>query len=104
TYPILVHGIPISFETCDSDDIAALLDENRHLVHPSMLQHAEFISHSPQSNKKTHTSLLLYLTSLNAANECIKQHIAYHGCLPSTVQFICYPLQCYNCHHFSHVA
>ncbi|KAF8583137.1 hypothetical protein K439DRAFT_1617699 [Ramaria rubella] len=28
TYPILVHGIPISFETCDSDDIAALLDEN----------------------------------------------------------------------------
>ncbi|KAF8574396.1 hypothetical protein K439DRAFT_1319617, partial [Ramaria rubella] len=105
TYPILVHGIPTSFETSrDSDDIAALLDENCHLVHPSMLQHAEFISWSPQSDKKTHTSLILYLTSLNAANDCIKQHISYCGCLHSMVQFICYPPQCYNCHHFSHFA
>ncbi|KAF8580297.1 hypothetical protein K439DRAFT_1357325, partial [Ramaria rubella] len=123
TYPILVHGIPTSFETSrDSDDIVTLLDENCHLIHPSMLsstlqcshppfnalihpsmlQNVEFISHSPQSVKKAHSSLLLYLTSPNAANDCIKRHITFNRCLHTTVKFIRYPLQCYNCYCFGH--
>ncbi|KAF8579210.1 hypothetical protein K439DRAFT_1261864, partial [Ramaria rubella] len=47
---------------------------------------------------------ILYLTSPNAANDCIKQHITFNQCLHTTVQFICHPLQCYNCYHFGHFA
>ena len=79
TYPIVIHGILVSFDpSCDSDDIATLLDENHHLLgHPSMLQHAEFISCTPNHNlSKAHTSLILYLTNPHAANDCITQHVA----------------------------
>ena len=51
TYPIIVHGIPASFETsCDSKYVASLLGVNPTLImHLSALQHAEFLTHT--SNK-----------------------------------------------------
>ena len=106
-YPIIVHGIPVSFDPArDSGDIAALLEENCHLLgHPSALQHAEFISRAPDRNhSKTHSSLVLYLTSPHAANDCITQHIALSGRLHSTAQFFRHPPQCYKCFQFSHFA
>ena len=105
TYPIIIHGILVSFDTShDSDDIATLLDKNHHLLgHLSTLQHAEFISHTPNHNpSKAHTSLVLYLTNPRATNDCITQHVALHGCLHPTARFYHHPLQCYNCFCFGH--
>ena len=67
TFPVLVHGMPTNFDPSrSSDDIRHLIVQNNHLVtHPSVLQHAEFLS-QPRTGTafqhKTHGSLILYLT------------------------------------------
>ena len=107
TYPIIVHGIPTSFDPSrDSDDITAFLEENHRLFdHPSALQHAEFISRAlDHSRSKAHSSLILYLTDPRAANACITQHIAFRGQLHATARFHRHPPQCYNCLCFGHFA
>ena len=104
TYPIIIHGIPVSFDPSHDNDDITLLDENHHqLGHLSILQHAEFISYTPNCNpSKAHTSLVLYLTNPHATNDYITQHVALCGCLHPTAQFYHHPPQYCNCFHFGH--
>ncbi|KAF8573702.1 hypothetical protein K439DRAFT_1320373, partial [Ramaria rubella] len=109
TYPVLVHGIPSTFDPSrHSSDIATLLNNNEIIIpHPSSLQHAEFLSPSSRHNTtppKSHRSLILYFTDPHVANNCITRHIALYGRLLPTLKFTRRPPQCYNCHCFGHFA
>ena len=47
TYPVVVHGIPTAFNmSCNGQDITInLISNNTNIItHPSMLQHAEFLT------------------------------------------------------------
>ena len=90
TFPVLVHGMLTNFNPShSSDDIRHLILQNNHLVtHPSVLQHAKFLSQpcaAPQH--KTHGSLILYLTDAKVTDNCIAHHIAYRGRLLQTIKF-----------------
>jgi hypothetical protein len=108
TYPILVHGIPFSFDPSrDGDDVRHLITQNGHLIpHPSALQRAEFLPfrNHTASPCKAHGSLVIHFTEAQAANDCITHYIAYQGRLLPTVKFTRRPPQCYNCHSFGHLA
>ena len=107
TFPVLMHGVLTSFDPShDSNNICHLIAQNNHLItHPLILQHTEFLPRPCAASQcKTCGSLILYLTNAKAANDCITHHIVYQGCLLPTVKFTCRPLQCYNCHLFSHFA
>ena len=109
TYPVIIHGFPTEFDPSrDSEDISNLLDCNSDLIlHPSALQHAEFISRRSLDTiraTKTHSSLILYFTDLDIANNCINKQIVYDGSMYRTAKFVRRPPQCYNCHRYGHFA
>ncbi|KAF8576149.1 hypothetical protein K439DRAFT_1320804, partial [Ramaria rubella] len=108
TYLVLVHGIPSNFDPSrHSRDITIPLNQNEIIIpHPSSLQHAEFLSPPSCNNttQKSHCSLILYFTDPHIANNCITQHITFHGRLLSMLKFTHRLLQCYNCHQFGHFA
>src|SRR6266481_2468686 len=56
TYPVLVHGIPATFDTShDSQDVATLLSRNMNIItHPSALQHTEFLSCAQTQDQSLH--------------------------------------------------
>ena len=105
-YPILVHGMPTDFDPShNGDDIHHFIAQNDHLItHPSAFQHAKFLrsQHHATSLHKTRGSLVIYLTEVQAANDCIIHHVAYQGWILPTVKFTRWLLQCYNCHCFRH--
>ena len=75
TYPVLVHGIPTTFNTShDGWDVTVnLISYNSNIItQSSALQHVEFLTcmHS-QMPHKTHGSLILHFTDPTVANNCI---------------------------------
>ena len=107
TYPVLVHGIPTSFDPLNgSDDVHHLISQNDHLiVCPLVLQHTEFLSWTHAASQcKSWGSLIMYLTDAQITNDCIVHHIAYWSRLLLTVKFTCHPPQCYKCHRFGHLS
>ena len=107
TYPVLVHGVPTSFDrSCDSSDIHTLLDTSLDIItHPCSLQHAEFLIHNPSHLRhKAHSSVILHFTDPDAANSCIAHQVSLHGRLLRTVKFIWRPPSCYHCHQLGHFA
>ena len=107
TYPVLIHGVPTSFDTShDSPDINALLDVNLDIIpHPSTLQHVEFLIRNPgRLQHKTHSSVVLHFMDPTVANDCIAHQVSLHGRLRSMVKFIQHPPRCYSCHQLGHFA
>ena len=107
TYPVLIHGVPTSFDTLhNSPDINALCDANLDIIlHPSTLQHAEFLICNPSHlQHKTHSSVVLHFMDPMVTNNCIAHQVSLHGQLLSTVKFIWHPPRCYSCHQLGHFA
>ena len=107
TYPVLIHGMPTSFDTShDSPNINALLDVNLDIIlHPSTLQHVEFLICNPGClQHKTHSSVVLHFMDPTVANDCIAHQVSLHGQLLSMVKFIRHPPRCYSCHQLGHFA
>ena len=106
-YPVLVHGVPVSFDTSrDGKDVNdELINYNTDIMAcPVALWSVEFLggnnSHLPQT---THSSLILNFTDPTIANMCISCHVALHGSLLPTVKFVHRPPCCFNCHHTGHI-
>ena len=107
TYPILVHGIPISFNMSrTSRDTADLIDSNTDTIsQPLALQCMEMlVPKCCSASQSTHGSLIIHFTDLEMADNCIDWHIAFRGRLLPTLKFMPHPLQCYNCHCMGHTA
>ena len=91
TYPVLIYGIPASFDTShNSLEIHTLLGANSGIIlHLSSLQQAEFLIHSPdQLHQKMHSSIVLHFTDLIAVNECIANQVSFWRQLCPTTKFI----------------
>ena len=85
------------------------LDYNADIIlHPSSLQSAEFISRKTpedfQAQHKKHSSLVLYFTDRETANQCIERQISYLGTLYRTARFVRRPPRCFKCNRFGHFA
>ena len=106
TYPILAHGLPVSFDPArNSQDVHVIISYNNHIItHSATLQHVDFLHclHS-SSQAKLHTSFVLYFTNPKIAKNCIAHWLAFQGCLLSTAKFVQKPPQCYNCHCNGHL-
>ena len=74
TYPILVHGIPASFDiSLKGEDITNLIEQNTNAItHPPALQRAELlVRNSGNAPRGLHSSLILHFDDPVIANNCI---------------------------------
>ena len=74
TYPILVHGVPVSFDiSLKGEDIADLIEQNTDAItHPPALQRAELlVRNSSNAPHRLHRSLILHFDDPVIANNCI---------------------------------
>ena len=108
TYPVLVHGVPTSFNTSrDSKDVVEeLIGENSDIItHPAAFQSTKFLGNTHgRMHQKVHGSLVIYFSDPTIANACINCHIALYGGLLPVVKFVHRPPCCFNCHRTSHLA
>ena len=92
TYPVLIHGVPTSFDmSCDSEDINELLigDNMDIITHPAALQSAKFLDNThSRMHQKAHGSLVVHFSDATIANTCINHHIALYGGLLPIANFM----------------
>ena len=95
TYPVIVHGIPTSFDTSwDSKDILEhLIDYNSDIFeHPSAILGTKFLGGKRgRASLKAHGSLILHLTDPTIVHMCIDCRIAFDGGLLPASKFVCCP-------------
>ena len=77
TYPVLVHGVPTSFNTSrDSEDIVKeLIGKNSDIItHPAALQSTKFLGNTHgRMHQKAHGSLVIYFSDPTIVNACVNR-------------------------------
>ena len=107
TYPILIHGVPTSFNMLrDGSDInLGLIEDNSEIItRSSALRNVKFLGpNGGQVPQKTHGLLVLYFTDPVIVNACIDRQVMLHGGLLPAVKFVSHPPRCFKCHHTGHI-
>ena len=94
TYPILVHGMPSTFDTSiNGEDVADITDSNDEFIeHPSVIQHVKFLPHKrTQAASRENRVLIIRFTDPTTANCCINCHIIFWGRLLPAVKYVHHP-------------
>lgn len=113
SYRVVVHGVPtdFKFDTDGSREAAleAIVRENAYLGDPKYavdkLENLQWMSRkSSPPPGKSYSSLVLFFKESASANNAIENGIALNGRLLRAERFRSLPTQCYNCHHFGHIA
>ncbi|KAG0145934.1 hypothetical protein CROQUDRAFT_93261 [Cronartium quercuum f. sp. fusiforme G11] len=82
--PIIVHGIPTSFNPDNLTHIQKLMDENVGVL--DTLQRVVWANQKSLDGKKTHSSLIIHLTDLKAANYAIHNWVLYARPVPTVLE------------------
>ncbi|KAG0138933.1 hypothetical protein CROQUDRAFT_20307, partial [Cronartium quercuum f. sp. fusiforme G11] len=98
-FPIIVHGIPTSFNPNNTSHIQKLMDENTGVL--DTLQRVLWANQKALDGTKTHSSLIIHLTDPKAANYAIRNRVSY-GDLKRTERSYRRILQCHKCQDFGH--
>lgn len=101
-YPVIVLGIPTTFDTTNHRHTRALIDEN-HGVLDSTTKMIWATKFSIQSGKPF-SSIIIYLTDPEAANQAIRNQVCIKHLLKVTEKSTKRVKQCYQCLYFGHFA
>ena len=99
TYPVLVHGMPSTFDmSINGKDVADIINSNDEFIeHSSVIQHVKFLPHKrTQAASIENHVLIICFTDPTTANCCINCHIIFWGRLLPAVKYVHHPLQCYS--------
>ncbi|KAG0143536.1 hypothetical protein CROQUDRAFT_20389, partial [Cronartium quercuum f. sp. fusiforme G11] len=92
---IIVHGVPLVFDTSNPTYLKTLMGENVDVL--DSLQRVIWANQvSTCDPKKTHSSIIIHLMNPLQANIAIHNKVSVDGC---SYQWV---LQCYKCHDFGH--
>ncbi|OSC97853.1 hypothetical protein PYCCODRAFT_1345556, partial [Trametes coccinea BRFM310] len=111
SYRVVVHGVPTSlrFDTdIHFEETARTIIRENSFLHDSpctvnVISQMQWLPRRPPSHK-THSSMVLFLETVEDANLAIENGIAINGRLLRTERFRSFPTQCFNCHRFGHIA
>lgn len=101
-YPIIIHGIPTTFDPSSQAHTHDFIEEN-HGVLDTMTRIVWANKFSIESNKPF-SSLIVYLTDPAAANQAITNRVCFRHMLKVTEKSTKRIKQCYNCLDFGHYA
>lgn len=101
-YPIIVHGVPTSFNPHNCEHVHNFLEDN-HGVLDSSIKLVWANKYSIESGKPF-SSLIIHLTDPTAANAAIRNRICFKHVLKVTERSTKRVKQCYQCLDYGHFA
>lgn len=101
-YPIIVHGLPTTFDPQSKTHLHDFMEEN-HGVLDTATRMIWANKHSIESGKPF-SSLIIHLTDPTAANNAIRNRICFKHVLKVTERSTKRVRQCYKCLDFGHFA
>lgn len=102
TYPIIVHGIPTSFDITRNPAVAEFQNDNPEAM--SSLQSLNWANQVSIREGKPFSSLIIHLSDPNEANLAIQNKIAFQSVLKLAEISTRRVVQCYSCMAFGHLA
>jgi hypothetical protein len=97
----VVHHVPTGHNL--DTLMERLLKVNGTVIDPDDILSAHWLTRKPMNKPKCHSSLVLQILCKEAANACIKSHLALDGYLHWVERYRSRPVQCFNCYHYSHL-
>jgi hypothetical protein len=107
-YAVICHRMPATFNPSSKTDVDMLKKENPTILSNSTVKKVVWAKSSrvnPAGKaQKQHSSLIIHLTSKEAANTAIKKSIVYQGQRLVTEKSRRSIIQCHQCQRFGHTA
>jgi hypothetical protein len=101
TFPVIVHSVPISFTPLNKSSVSELCKEND--IDPKIVHTVRWLG-SPESNKKSHGSLIINLLDKNIAQKVERGGLFYKFLFLRGAHYKKSPLQCFQCLEVGHTA
>ena len=95
TYPVLVHGVPTTFDMlCNGWDIPHLINTNTNIItHPLSVQHTEFLAGTCEQLPQKTQPLIIYFMDPIVVNSCIAHQISFYRQLHPVTRIMYHPPQ-----------
>lgn len=97
---MIVHGIPTTFDPTNRRHTQALIDKNHGVLNASTKM--IWVNKFAIQSGKTFSSIIIYLTDPEAANQAIHNRICFKHLLKITEKLTKRVRQCYQCLDFGH--
>lgn len=102
TYPIIVHGIPTSFDITRKPAVAEFQNDNPEAL--SSLQSITWANQASIREGKPFSSIIVHLSNPAEANFAIRNKLAFQSVLKLAEMSTRRVQQCYSCLSFGHLA
>ncbi|KAA1071350.1 hypothetical protein PGT21_004617 [Puccinia graminis f. sp. tritici] len=101
TFPVIVHSVPISFTPLNKSSVSELCKEND--IDPKIVHTVRWLG-NPETNKKSHGSLIINLLDKNIAQKIERGGLFYKFLFLRGAHYKKSPLQCFQCLEVGHTA
>ncbi|KAA1092419.1 hypothetical protein PGT21_002080 [Puccinia graminis f. sp. tritici] len=101
TFPVIVHSVPISFTPLNKSSVSELCKEND--IDPKIVHTVRWLG-NPETNKKSHGSLIINLLDKNIAQKVERGGLFYKFLFLRGAHYKKSPLQCFQCLEVGHTA